>query len=170
MTRRVQQRQCEIADAQLLLVHWFFVLECETGARTGDDAGADCGELSRARHEVRVNVRFDRVRDREAVLARGGQVDAGVSSWIDHHGALRAVAPDQKGALREPFLEESLEHGIKSRCLTASAIDDSTRATASEAHRMTLSVVIAVIAAGAVGGCLGSLLGLGGGVFLVPFL
>jgi uncharacterized membrane protein YfcA len=35
---------------------------------------------------------------------------------------------------------------------------------------MTLSIVVAVIAAGAVGGCLGSLLGLGGGVFLVPFL
>ena len=35
---------------------------------------------------------------------------------------------------------------------------------------MTLSIVLAVIAAGGVGGCLGSLLGLGGGVFLVPFL
>jgi uncharacterized membrane protein YfcA len=35
---------------------------------------------------------------------------------------------------------------------------------------MTLSIVVAVIAAGAVGGCMGSLLGLGGGVFLVPFL
>ena len=35
---------------------------------------------------------------------------------------------------------------------------------------MSLSIVMAVIAAGAVGGCMGSLLGLGGGVFLVPFL
>jgi len=35
---------------------------------------------------------------------------------------------------------------------------------------MTLSTVLSVMAAGAVGGCLGSLLGLGGGVFLVPFL
>src|SRR5258708_34052226 len=35
---------------------------------------------------------------------------------------------------------------------------------------MTLTVVAAVIAAGAVAGCLGSLLGIGGGVFLVPFL
>jgi uncharacterized membrane protein YfcA len=31
-------------------------------------------------------------------------------------------------------------------------------------------VILAVIAAGAVAGCLGSLLGIGGGVFLVPFL
>src|SRR6478672_1463609 len=35
---------------------------------------------------------------------------------------------------------------------------------------MTLSVLAAVIAAGAVAGCLGSLLGIGGGVFLVPLL
>ena len=42
--------------------------------------------------------------------------------------------------------------------------------TSSEPARMTLSIVLAVIAAGGVGGCLGSLLGLGGGVFLVPFL
>ena len=35
---------------------------------------------------------------------------------------------------------------------------------------MTVSLLLAVVAAGAVGGCLGSLLGLGGGVFLVPFL
>src|SRR3954466_8618359 len=35
---------------------------------------------------------------------------------------------------------------------------------------MSLLIVVAVIAAGAVAGCLGSLLGLGGGVFLVPLL
>jgi uncharacterized membrane protein YfcA len=35
---------------------------------------------------------------------------------------------------------------------------------------MSLLIVAAVIAAGAVAGCLGSLLGIGGGVFLVPFL
>ncbi len=35
---------------------------------------------------------------------------------------------------------------------------------------MNVSLALAVIAAGAVGGCMGSLLGLGGGVFLVPFL
>src|SRR3954462_3500264 len=35
---------------------------------------------------------------------------------------------------------------------------------------MSLLIVVAVIAAGAVAGALGSLLGIGGGVFLVPFL
>ncbi|HEY3885969.1 MAG TPA: TSUP family transporter, partial [Vicinamibacterales bacterium] len=35
---------------------------------------------------------------------------------------------------------------------------------------MTVLLVLAVAAAGAVAGCLGSLLGIGGGVFLVPFL
>jgi uncharacterized membrane protein YfcA len=35
---------------------------------------------------------------------------------------------------------------------------------------MSLLIVAGVIAAGAVAGCLGSLLGIGGGVFLVPFL
>ena len=35
---------------------------------------------------------------------------------------------------------------------------------------MTLTLVAAIIAAGAVAGCLGSLLGIGGAVFLVPFL
>src|SRR6476659_1048628 len=35
---------------------------------------------------------------------------------------------------------------------------------------MSLATVAAVIVAGSVAGCLGSLLGIGGGVFLVPFL
>jgi uncharacterized membrane protein YfcA len=35
---------------------------------------------------------------------------------------------------------------------------------------MSLEIVVAVIVAGSVAGCLGSLLGIGGGVFLVPFL
>jgi uncharacterized membrane protein YfcA len=35
---------------------------------------------------------------------------------------------------------------------------------------MSLTVIAGVVAAGAVAGCLGSLLGIGGGVFLVPFL
>src|SRR6185312_16002402 len=35
---------------------------------------------------------------------------------------------------------------------------------------MSLATVAAVILAGSVAGCLGSLLGIGGGVFLVPFL
>ena len=35
---------------------------------------------------------------------------------------------------------------------------------------MSLAIVAAVIVAGSVAGCLGSLLGIGGGVFLVPFL
>jgi len=35
---------------------------------------------------------------------------------------------------------------------------------------MSLATVAAVIVAGSIAGCLGSLLGIGGGVFLVPFL
>ena len=35
---------------------------------------------------------------------------------------------------------------------------------------LTPSVIAIVMASGAVAGCLGALLGLGGGVFLVPFL
>src|SRR5688572_16991116 len=35
---------------------------------------------------------------------------------------------------------------------------------------MSLLVIPTIMAAGAVAGCLGSLLGLGGGVFLIPFL
>src|SRR5829696_8389655 len=74
---------------------------------------------------------------------------------VDHGGLLRAIAADEKRRLRQSFVEEALEHTIEFE---------------NPAEMIHPTVIAAVVAAGAIAGGLGSLLGIGGGVFLVPLL
>ena len=71
---RVQDLERDVAEANHLAVAGLVERELQIGARSGDDAGAACGELARAGDEVGVDVRLDRVGDPETVLPRRGHV------------------------------------------------------------------------------------------------
>src|SRR5687768_15482494 len=108
-----------------------------------------------------MHVGLDGGDERGAVLRRGRGVDRGIAAWIDHDRLARAIAPDQERCLRETLVEEPLEHAVEFRGYPAGKNHTPT---------MSLLLVAGVVCAGAVAGGLGSLLGIGGGVFLVPFL
>src|SRR5204863_739330 len=72
----------------------------------------------------------------------------------------RLFAADEIGGLGEPLIIKTVKHTL--RFFDGRQGESYTR--------MSLLTIVAVIAAGSVAGALGSLLGIGGGVFLVPFL
>src|SRR5262249_46075304 len=128
-------------------------------AGPGGAARADGGHPARPRHEIRMDVRFDRGDNRRARLPCGLDVNRSVAPRVDDGCLFRPIAADEKRGLRQAFFIESLEHTIR--------FFDAHPGSYTGMHLLT---VAGVIGAGAVAGCLGSLLGLGGGVFLVPFL
>ena len=67
---RVQHLDRDVADVQRLAVRRFVKWKLQAGARTGDDARAERRQLAGARDEVGVDVRFDRVGDRQPVSCR----------------------------------------------------------------------------------------------------
>jgi hypothetical protein len=87
---------------------------CEICRRTGHHARAKRGKLARAGDEVRVDVRFDGVRDGEALCLSRGNVLVDVPPRVHDNGLPRAFACEKIRALGEAFVEEAPEHALQS--------------------------------------------------------
>ena len=87
MFRRVpgsmKELEREVPERHPFTVARFVRREPQRRPGAGKDPCADGGELSRARHEVGMDVGLDRGDDLDAVLARGRNVDIDVTPRID---------------------------------------------------------------------------------------
>ncbi len=114
VARCVQELEIDVADAQVLLMSRFVMRERQACTRTSDRTSADRGELACARDEVGVNVRLDRVGDREPMLARRRDVDVDVPAGVDHDRFLGAAARHEKRRLGESFVKKPEKHEVES--------------------------------------------------------
>ena len=82
VARRMQHVDCDVPDAQRLAVGRFVKREPERSARTGDDLRAKGRKLAGPGDEIGVDVRFDRVSERQPVSRRyrGVRVDVAPGS------------------------------------------------------------------------------------------
>jgi hypothetical protein len=94
----------------------------ESGARPGDNPHALLRQLAGPGDEVGMHVRFDGRHDRRAKLFCGVDVDRRIAPRVDHDRLLRAIAADEKRRLREPVVEETLEHAIESAAVPPAEI------------------------------------------------
>ena len=115
VSRRVEQPEADVADSERVAVGGFPKRELQIRARSRDDGGAEARELARAGDEVRVSVRFDRERNRQALALRGARIHVDVAPGIDDRGFPCPIRGDEVGALREPFVREPLKHEVRSR-------------------------------------------------------
>ena len=172
MSRRVDERQRDVPEHQPFAVVRFVVRVAEPRFGTVDDPRAQPAQLACSRDEVGVDVGFDRVDDRQAVTTGRLDVDVDVASGVDDRNFVRAIACDQERRLSEPLVEDALEHKVEFCCVFSPNHSTSRQLTVfvTGLDMITTVTLLIVMGAGAVAGTLGALLGIGGGVFLVPFL
>ena len=149
---RVKECQRDIAEVEAVVVLHFAMIEFQASGRTGHHRDAAVRDFMRSRDEIGVDVRFDRRNDRGAGLTGRLGIDARVTSRIDDHGLPRSIAADQERALRQSIVKKPLEHGIKSSVCASRIIASAPAAVTA----MSLAIVVAVVLAGSVAGCLGS--------------
>jgi hypothetical protein len=111
---RVQQPARDVADRQRFAVRRLAKRKLQIGARSGQHGGAEAGELARAGHEIGMDVRLDRIGDRQAVPIGEARIRIDVASRIDDCRFARTRTGDEIGALCEPFVREPLKHEVKS--------------------------------------------------------
>jgi uncharacterized protein len=161
----MNRRQAHIADAELFAVVCFAMRNTQARSRSSYGDGTCCRQLTRSGHEVGMNMCLDRKRQGEVVLLRELYVDADITAGIHHGCQAGAVTGDHKRALSKPFIEDSLKHAIKSR-----VPPDHSISFIVASFEITIAIALVVVGVSTLGGALGALLGVGGGVFLVPFL
>ncbi len=111
-----------------------------------------------------MNVGFQGRDDAQPVLPGGGDVDVGVAPRVDRDRLTRPAAGDRD---RKPGRAPRRRSAETSGRIPAALSGDH---SIGPLPILTPAIVAIVMGAGALAGCLGALLGLGGGVFLVPFL
>ena len=165
--RRVYELDRQVADADPFAVLHLVVRVSKIRSRTGEGSGADREQLARTAHEVGVDVGLERVDDPQIHRASRFDVDVDVTPRIDDDRFAHARAGDQIRRLSQTFIEEALEHRLKSSCRNSRRII--TPMPPPDPPRHCITIVVSMCA-GAVAGSLGALLGIGGGVFLIPLL
>ena len=114
VARRMQHVDCDVPDAQRLAVRRFVKREPERSARTGDDLRAKGRKLAGAGDEIGVDVRFDRVGERQPMSRRYRGVRVDVAPGVDDRSRACPLAGDQERALRKAFVGKPFKHEVRS--------------------------------------------------------
>src|SRR5687768_6226405 len=110
MARGVDEHQRDVSNGQVLAVGDLMMRVAELRARSAKRPGPDRDELTRTTGEVRVNMRFDRIREAQALRVRRLDVNVHVTPRVDYDRFASAWAGEEKRRLRQPFVEEPLQH------------------------------------------------------------
>jgi hypothetical protein len=96
---RVTGREDERTETEFVAVlyrFWFeAILRSGFAARVNFCPASAIGQLARAADQISVNVRFENVRNGDAVLSRQLQINFHIGPWIDYRGGAFFVIADQ---------------------------------------------------------------------------
>src|SRR5262245_55591132 len=81
---------------------------------TGNDPCSCGSELARTGDEIRVNMRFNRIGERQAVFGCDRDVGVHVAPRVDDDGSARARAGDEVRRLRQAFVRKPFKHEVRS--------------------------------------------------------
>src|SRR3954468_20094459 len=113
----MQEAEHHLIECERLTVAHFVMLECNVRVRPGNHPDTGLRQFARTRDEIGVHVRLDRRDDGCAMLPRRVELDRHIAAWIDDDRLPGPIAPDEKRRLRQPLIEESLEHAIEFRAI-----------------------------------------------------
>src|SRR4051794_11585909 len=113
----MQEAERHVTKRERLTVAHFVMLESNVRVRPGNYSHSGLRQFARTRHEIGVHVRLDRRNDGCALLPRRIEIDRHVAARIDDDRLPGPIAPDEKRRLRQPLIEESLEHAIEFRAI-----------------------------------------------------
>ena len=114
MPRRVEHFERDVSGMERLTMGRFLEWKAKGRPGTGDHAGSGGRELARPRHEVGVNVRLDRKRDRQAMSRCNRGIRVYIPPRVDDDGRARAPAGDEIRRLRQAFVGKPFKHEVRS--------------------------------------------------------